>query len=196
VRSKSKLWVSPVDTSREQMFFSLQAVKNMLPNVLVRGIPTVNRAVINKKGKDEDTRYNLLVEGDDLLHVMSTPGVMGSKTTCNHVMEVEKTLGIEAARVTIMNEIQYTMREHGMSIDTRHVMLLADLMCFRGEVLGITRFGIAKMKESVLMLASFEKTTDHLFDAAIHSRQVSSGLPLMHALLICLGKKSRTRSVA
>ena len=28
------------------------------------------------------------------------------------------------------------------------------------------------MKESVLILASFEKTTDHLFDAAVHSRQV------------------------
>jgi DNA-directed RNA polymerase III subunit RPC1 len=39
-----------------------------------------------------------------------------------------------------------------------------------GEVLGITRFGIAKMKDSVLMLASFEKTTDHLFDAALHGR--------------------------
>lgn len=36
----------------------------------------------------------------------------------------------------------------------------------QGEVLGITRFGVAKMKDSVLMLASFEKTTDHLFDAA------------------------------
>ena len=38
-------------------------------------------------------------------------------------------------------------------------------MDLQGEVLGITRFGIAKMKDSVLMLASFEKTTDHLFDA-------------------------------
>lgn len=37
-------------------------------------------------------------------------------------------------------------------------------------MLGITRFGVAKMRESVLMLASFEKTTDHLFDAAVHSR--------------------------
>ena len=37
-------------------------------------------------------------------------------------------------------------------------------------MLGITRFGMAKMKESVLMLASFEKTVDHLFDAAIHGR--------------------------
>ena len=49
-------------------------------------------------------------------------------------------------------------------------MLLADVMTYKGEVLGITRFGIAKMKESVLMLASFEKTTDHLFDAALHGR--------------------------
>jgi single-stranded DNA-specific DHH superfamily exonuclease len=33
-------------------------------------------------------------------------------------------------------------------------MLLADLMTSRGEVLGITRQGLAKMKESVLNLAS------------------------------------------
>ena len=46
-------------------------------------------------------------------------------------------------------------------------MLLSDVMTYRGEILGINRFGIAKMKESVLMLASFEKTPDHLFDAAV-----------------------------
>lgn len=35
----------------------------------------------------------------------------------------------------------------------------------------MTRFGIEKMKESVLTLASFEKTADHLFDAALHGRK-------------------------
>ena len=40
-----------------------------------------------------------------------------------------------------------------------------------GMVLGITRFGVSKMKDSTLMLASFEKTTDHLFDAAVYSRK-------------------------
>ena len=39
-------------------------------------------------------------------------------------------------------------------------------MSCRGEVLGITRHGLAKMKESVLMLASFEKTGDHLVSQA------------------------------
>ena len=41
---------------------------------------------------------------------------------------------------------------------------------FKGEILGITRFGVAKMKDSVLMLASFEKTTDHLFDASAYGK--------------------------
>lgn len=70
----------------------------------------------------------------------------------------------------ISSEVNYIMSAYGIGIDRRHLMLLSDIMTFKGEVLGITRFGIAKMKESVLMLASFEKTTDHLFDAAVHSR--------------------------
>jgi DNA-directed RNA polymerase III subunit RPC1 len=59
---------------------------------------------------------------------------------------------------------------YGIGIDPRHLLLLSDVMTFKGEVLGITRFGVSKMRESVLMLASFEKTTDHLFDAAVRSR--------------------------
>lgn len=53
-----------------------------------------------------------------------------------------------------MSEIKLVMENHGMSIDHRHPMLVADLMTSRGEVLGITRHGLAKMKESVLNLAS------------------------------------------
>lgn len=45
-----------------------------------------------------------------------------------------------------MKEIAYTMTCYGMSIDSRHMMLLADVMTYKGETLGITRFGIAKMK--------------------------------------------------
>ncbi len=117
-------------------------------------MPTVNRAVINKdEGKTGDT-YKLFVEGDNLREVMATYGVKGTKVTSNNTIQVAQCLGIEAARRTIIHEIQYTMESHGMSIDTRHVQLLADLMTCRGEVLGITRQGLSRMKESVLMLAS------------------------------------------
>nr|WCZ58477.1 RNA polymerase III subunit RPC1 [Andalucia godoyi] len=164
-----KLRVYPVDTTRENMYAQLQYLRQQLPLVLVRGYPTVQRAVINRRAGNSG-EMNLLVEGTDLLRTMGTPGVVGVKTTSNHVMEMEKVLGIEAARRTIMSEIKYVMSSYGMNVDDRHVMLLADVMTFKGEVLGITRFGIGKMKDSVLMLASFEKTTDHLFDAAVHGR--------------------------
>jgi len=178
------LAIMPHEPKREQLFFCLMQLRQSIPNVIVQGIPTVDRAVINDCGNGE---YNLLVEGTNLQRVMAMAGVSGTQTTTNHVMETEKTLGIEAARFSIMAEIKYTMGSHGMTIDERHIMLLADCMTYKGEVLGITRFGIAKMKDSVLMLASFEKTTDHLFEAAIRgsvddivgvSESIIMGIPM------------------
>jgi hypothetical protein len=116
-------------------------------------------------------KFKMLVEGYDLLRVMGTPGVNARRTRSNHVIEVLETLGVEAARVMIMVELAKTYGSYGIGIDSRHLQLLADTMTYRGEVLGVTRFGIAKMKDSVLMLASFEKTPDHLFDAALHARR-------------------------
>lgn len=63
------------------------------------------------------------------------------------------------------------MASHGMNIDPRHMYLLADVMTFKGQVLGITRFGVSKMKSSTLLLASFEMTTDHLYNSAVHCKK-------------------------
>ena len=63
--------------------------------------------------------------------VMGIEGIDGQKTRSNHVMEMQQILGIEAARTCIINEIEETMASHGMTIDIRHMMLLADVMTFR-----------------------------------------------------------------
>ena len=42
-----------------------------------------------------------------------------------------KVLGIEASRRKIIDEIQTTMSSHGMTIDARHTMLLADCMTYK-----------------------------------------------------------------
>lgn len=73
-------------------------------------------------------RYKVFVEGHDMQRVMGTVGVLGLETTSNDIMEVWKYLGVEAARKCIMSEIHKTMSSHGMSIDARHTMLLADCM--------------------------------------------------------------------
>lgn len=172
--SNSKLRVHvpevKIGNTKSLLYFAMQMLKAALPNVIVQGIPSVNRAVINEIEKDGQSTYNLLVEGYGLQEVMGSPGIDGRHTCTNHVLEVEQVLGVEAARTQISAEISYIMNAYGIGIDSRHLLLLSDVMTFKGEVLGITRFGVSKMRESVLMLASFEKTTDHLFDAAVRSR--------------------------
>ena len=148
-------------SQQDGIYEKLKALKRSLIGVQIKGLPQIERGVITKDERNESIN-RLLVTGYGLAEVMGTDGVDGLKTRTNHVMETCEVLGIEAARQTIYNEIQHTMQSHGMSIDPRHVMLLGDVMTYKGEVLGITRFGVQKMKDSVLMLASFEKTTDHL----------------------------------
>jgi DNA-directed RNA polymerase III subunit RPC1 len=154
--SKTEIAATSIDP-----FLRLKHLKRMLPNIQILGHPQAHRAII--RTDETSTTNTLLVEGYGLRACMNTMGVNGLQTTTNNVMEAREVLGIEAARSTIVTEISEVMKD--MDIDPRHMQLLADVMTYKGEVLGITRFGLAKMRDSVLQLASFEKTADHLFDA-------------------------------
>ncbi|TPX15815.1 uncharacterized protein E0L32_000149 [Thyridium curvatum] len=136
-------------------------LRRMLPTVAISGYPEATRAIIQTS---EQSEHAVVVEGYGLLDCMNTEGVIGTRTKSNNIMECKDILGIEAARLTIAHEIGVVMGD--MGIDPRHMDLLADVMTYKGEVLGITRFGLSKMRDSVLQLASFEKTPDHLFEAA------------------------------
>ncbi|KAF8382261.1 rpc-1 [Pristionchus pacificus] len=170
VRGKTMMIIRPPDKSKMSPTMTLHYLKYNLAKVIVKGVPNVTRCVIHADEKKGDS-YRLLVEGTDFLSVLSQPGIDGKRTHFNNALGVADVLGIEAARTCIITEILSTMESHGIGLDRRHVMLLADLMTYRGEVLGITRNGLVKMKESVLLLASFEKTTDHLYEAAFFSQK-------------------------
>ncbi|CEL93161.1 unnamed protein product [Vitrella brassicaformis CCMP3155] len=194
--TKFKLYITTPDhlKDRDANYFTLQAIKTALPETVILGIKTIKRGVINQTEVKPDTsapasssatgkkaggsapdepqlEYSLAVEGYGLQEVMNLKGVDGPKVRTNHVMEMQSVLGIEAARYTIIEQIRASMRAYGLEIDVRHMDLLGDVMTYRGEVLGISRFGIAKMRSSTLMLASFEETNEHLFEAAFHHRQ-------------------------
>lgn len=57
--------------------------------------------------------------------------------------------------------------------------------------MGITRFGIPKMKDSTLMLASFEKTTDILFEAAVMGKD--NNLTEVSESIIFVKKKNKLK---
>jgi DNA-directed RNA polymerase III subunit RPC1 len=156
--AKNKL---SLDEGGSDLLLRVNHLKRTLPTLAISGYPDAFRAIIQTS---ETSENEVLVEGYGLRACMTTEGVIGTQTTTNSVMECREVLGIEAARTTIAKEIALVMA--GMDIDPRHMQLLADVMTYKGEVLGITRFGLSKMRDSVLQLASFEKTPDHLFEAA------------------------------
>lgn len=125
--------------------------------------PLVKLAASSAKSSDPIQMHKVMVEGYGLRYCLNTDGVDPYTSSTNSIIETLQVLGIEAARTKIIKEMQEVTKD--LSIDPRHMALLADVMTYKGEVLGITRFGLAKMRDSVLQLASFEKTADHVFDA-------------------------------
>jgi DNA-directed RNA polymerase III subunit RPC1 len=71
--------------------------------------------------------------------------------TANCTQQVEKTLGIEAARNMITQEISYIMSAYGISVDRRHLLLLSDVMSFKVSISSIVKL-LLVMNKCILTL--------------------------------------------
>ncbi len=141
----------------------LRKLANKAREVYLRGIKGIERVVMRKEGEG----YVIYTEGSNLKDVLKIKGVNTSKTKTNDILEIEKVLGIEAARNAIINEMLDTLDEQGLKVDVRHLMLIAEMMTVDGIVKAIGRHGISGEKASILARAAFEITADHLLKAGI-----------------------------
>ncbi|MCD4840405.1 MAG: DNA-directed RNA polymerase subunit A'' [Methanosarcinales archaeon] len=153
------LTVRPENESYREL---LQLGKNV-ENVTLKGISDIKRVVIRKE--DTIDEYVLYTEGSSLKQIADLDGVDMTRSTTNNINEIYEVFGIEAARNSIIKEATDTLREQGLSVDVRHIMLVADIMTVDGEVKAIGRHGISGEKASVLARAAFEVTVNHLLDA-------------------------------
>ncbi|KAK9755069.1 hypothetical protein RND81_01G000400 [Saponaria officinalis] len=169
VHHHAKLEIFPGD-DKSGTHFALHSLKNKLPKVVIKGVDTARRVIIAEEERNPG-KLKLIIEGTGMRKVMGINGVKGCETESNHVLEVEQTLGIEAARTCIIKEINKVLESHSIDVDVRHLMLLADVMTYKGQVLGVNRFGMSKMKDSVLMLASFEMPAEHVFNASLNGKE-------------------------
>ncbi|RLE65164.1 MAG: DNA-directed RNA polymerase subunit A'' [Thermoprotei archaeon] len=145
-------------------FFKLKRIYDRIMSLRLKGIKGIRRAVVRK---DKQTgEYYLITEGSDLKSVLTVDGVDPTRTTTNNIQEIAEVLGIEAAREVIIREIVEVLRDQGLDVDIRHIMLVADAMTYTGRVRQIGRHGLAGEKMSVLARAAFEVTVKNLVEAA------------------------------
>ncbi|WP_135827759.1 DNA-directed RNA polymerase subunit A'' [Halorussus halobius] len=148
----------------------LQLVED-LREITFKGLEEITRVVIRKEEVEdgEGEEFVLYTEGSAFSDAIEIEGVDASRSTCNNIHEIYRTLGVEAARETIIEETHNTLAEQGLDdVNVRHLMLVADIMTNRGTIESIGRHGIAGNKDSVLARAAYEVTVNHLLDAAIH----------------------------
>ena len=134
----------------------------------LKGIKGIKRVMLKRvEGEGGKPEYILIAEGSNLAAVLGVDGVDPTRTTTNNITEIAEVLGIEAARVAIIKEMEEVLSEQGLDVDIRHIMLVADAMTYTGKVRQVGRHGVAGEKLSPLARATFEVTIKHLTEAAI-----------------------------
>ena len=142
---------------------ALLQIVEKVKGMVIKGVEDIKRVVVRK----ERGEYVLYTEGSSLKKVIVLEHIDSTRTKTNNINEMAEVFGVEAARNSIIEEAMSTLREQGLTVDVRHIMLVADMMTTDGEVKQIGRHGIAGEKTSVLSRAAFEVTVNHLLDAAI-----------------------------
>jgi hypothetical protein len=100
-----------------------EQLANQLRHVIVCGIATVKRAVIQTlDGKGgASKRYQLFVEGTGLQDVMATTGVKGREATSNHVMEMQQVRVNELFDVAMCSlGLMHAQRMHAANASNTH----------------------------------------------------------------------------
>lgn len=98
----------------------------------------------------------------DLQHVINPHTIR-----TNSVHDMLRLYGVEAARSTIINEISGVFKGHGIAVDLRHIMLIADAMTHTGGYKPFSRHGIVKESGSVLAKMSFETVMGFIKEAVM-----------------------------
>ncbi len=150
-------------TLDEPSYKKLLDVNETLKDLKVKGIDGIKRIIIRKEPSEG---YVIYSEGSNLEKVLEIEGVDPYRTTTNDIQAVGRVLGIEAARNIIIQEAYNTLREQGLNVDKRHIMLVADVMTADGSIKAIGRHGVSGEKSSVLSRAAFEITVNHLLQAS------------------------------
>ncbi|OCF37907.1 DNA-directed RNA polymerase II subunit RPB1 [Kwoniella heveanensis BCC8398] len=138
----------------------------------IKGIQRVfisegKQVVLSQQGEyDQEKEWFLETDGINLKEVMAVDGVDSFRTYSNNCYEVWKVLGIEAGRNALYKELNGVIEMGGSYVNYRHLALLCDLMCSKGQLMSITRHGINRTDAGALSRSSFEETVEILLEAA------------------------------
>jgi DNA-directed RNA polymerase beta' subunit len=172
--AKTKL---PLDQS-DQIYILKNFQDQLLQNVVLRGIKGINKVIL-RKIRDNVVEENGIFKkqdiwvldtiGTNLLEILGIDYIDNTKTFSNDIVEIYNTLGIEAARQAIYNELVDVIEFDGAYINYHNYSVLVDRMTFTSKMISIFRHGINNDNIGPIAKASFEETPEMFLKAARHA---------------------------
>ena len=96
--------------------------------------------------------------------ILSMDFVDKLRTSSSNVWDIYETLGIEAVREYLLEELKAEMND----VHETHLYVLVDKMVFTGDVFSVNRYSTKKENTGVFAKASFEETFEHFLRAALN----------------------------
>lgn len=168
----------------------LSITEQVLDKCFARALHGIGRChVFERKGKDKGSMEVVIqTEGVNLQAMWRySEQLQLNRLECNDLQAVLATYGVEAARNTIIREISGVFQVYGISVDLRHLMLIADYMTFNGAIRPFNRVGISE-HVSPLLKMSYETTMQFLAEAALNRDSDATNTP---SAKIVLGQPSQ-----
>jgi DNA-directed RNA polymerase II subunit RPB1 len=176
-KASKKIKINPLDQS-DQIYILKNFQDQLLNGIILRGIKNINKVILRKikdnlveKGgayQKEDI-WVLDTNGTNLMDVLGLDYIDSNRTVSNDIIEIFNTLGMEAARQCIYNELVDVIEFDGAYVNAHHMALLCDRMTFSHKLISIFRHGINGDDIGPIAKASFEETPEMFLRAAKHA---------------------------
>lgn len=154
--------------SNDDLFSKLHLYHtDKLNKIKLQGIEGITKVFIEKSGGMK----HIETSGSNMIETFRVKELDHTRTICNDIIETLNTLGIEAARKILFDEIKNVISFDGTVINYRHILMVVDIMTFKGVIIPTTRHGLRQSAESsTLMRCSFEETVDTLIESSAYSK--------------------------
>ena len=150
---------------------------NLLNNIILKGVKGIPKIIIRKVTNNlrkkngnyvPEEIWVLDTVGTNLIDILARDNIDSTKTITNDIQEVYRTLGIEAARQSILNELHEAISFDGTYIDIHHLTMLCDRITATKKMVSVFRHGINNDDIGPIAKASFEETPEMFLRAARH----------------------------
>uniref|UniRef100_T1PI48 DNA-directed RNA polymerase n=1 Tax=Musca domestica TaxID=7370 RepID=T1PI48_MUSDO len=138
-------------------------IKDLAEKSVVHQVDNIKRAIIYKGNNDEPT---LKTDGINIVEMFKHNTILDlNRFYSNDIHAIARTYGIEAAARVIIQEVTNVFKVYGITVDRRHLSLIADYMTFDGTFQPLSRKGM-EHSASPLQQMSFESCLQFLKNAA------------------------------